>query len=109
MDYTLLGTPVRGDKKMSSQPPSAILAKIAFYQNRRDEIPNQQLARELAETRNEPGIAEIAAHLRDKNKNFQSDCLKVLYEIVYLAPEFSPAQLTRFKRVQKGLAPSAPT
>ncbi len=72
---------------MSNQPPSVILAKIAFYQNRRDEIPNQQLARELAETRNEPGIAEIAAHLLDKNKNIQSDCLKVLYEIGYLVPE----------------------
>ena len=72
---------------MSNQPPSAILAKIAFYQDRRDEIPNQQLARELAETRNEPGIAEIAAHLQDKHKNIQSDCLKVLYEIGYLVPE----------------------
>jgi len=69
------------------EQPSVILSKIAFYQNRRDEIPNQELARELAETRNMEGIREIAAHLWDKNKNIQSDCLKVLYEIGYLTPE----------------------
>ncbi len=63
-----------------------MLGKIAFYQNRRDEIPNQQLAHELAESENRAGIKEIASHLADKNKNVQSDCLKVLYEIGYLKP-----------------------
>jgi hypothetical protein len=70
-----------------SDQPSAILSKIAFYQNRRDEVPNQQLASELAETRNIAGIQEVASHLWDKNKNVRSDCLKVLYEIGYLAPD----------------------
>ncbi|MCW4010631.1 MAG: hypothetical protein NWF05_08430 [Candidatus Bathyarchaeota archaeon] len=32
----------------------SVLDKIAFFQNRRDEVPNQQLAKELAE-------AEVAA------------------------------------------------
>jgi len=48
---------------------------------------NQQLAAELAETPNTEGIKEIAAHLEAKNKNVQSDCLKVLYELGYLKPE----------------------
>jgi hypothetical protein len=65
----------------------SVLRKISYYQNVRDEVPNQELARELAETRNAAGIQEIAAHLVDKNKNIQSDCLKVLYEIGYLAPD----------------------
>ena len=31
-----------------------VLNKIAFFQNRRDEVPNQALAQELARTRNPP-------------------------------------------------------
>jgi hypothetical protein len=70
---------------MSTQP-STVLSKISYYQNQRDEVPNQKLAHELAETRHTAGIREIADHLWDKNKNVQSDCLKVLYEIGYLDP-----------------------
>jgi len=62
------------------------LDKIAFFQNRRDEVPNQLLAKELAETKNEQGIQEIVENLDNKNKNVRSDCLKVLYEIGYLDP-----------------------
>ena len=64
----------------------SVLNKIAFYQNRRDEVPNQQFAKELAETENKAGIKEIAKNLKHKNKSVQSDCLKVLYEIGYLKP-----------------------
>jgi hypothetical protein len=63
------------------------LNKIAFHQNRRDEVPNQEVARELAQSRNQADIREIAEALWDKNPNTQSDCLKVLYELGYLAPE----------------------
>lgn len=62
------------------------LEKIAFYQNRRDEVPNQLLAKDLAESRDMDGIREIAANLGNKNKNIRSDCLKILYEIGYLDP-----------------------
>ena len=65
----------------------SVLNKIAFYQNRRDEVPNQQLAKELAETENKAGIKEIAMNLKHKNKSVQSDCLKVLYETGYLKPD----------------------
>lgn len=65
----------------------SVLNKIAFYQNKRDEVPNQQLAKELAQTENKAGIAEIAKNLQNKNQSVQSDCLKVLYEIGYLKPE----------------------
>jgi len=64
----------------------SVLDKIAFYMNRRDDVLNQQLARELAETENVVGIKEIAENLEHKNKSVQSDCLKVLYEIGYLKP-----------------------
>jgi hypothetical protein len=63
------------------------LNKISFFQSRRDEIPNKLLAKELAAADNKAGIAEIADNLWNDNKNIQSDCLKVLYEIGYLKPE----------------------
>jgi hypothetical protein len=65
----------------------SVLNKIAYFQNRRDEVPNQELARELAETKNLEGIREIAENLWNKEPNIQSDCLKVLYETGYLTPE----------------------
>ena len=65
----------------------SVLSKIAFFQNRRDEVPNEQLAKELVQTENKEDIKEIAQNLQNKNKNVQSDCLKVLYEIGYLKPE----------------------
>jgi hypothetical protein len=65
----------------------SVLDRIAFFQNRRDEVPNQKLAKELAEKENKAGIKEIAQNLKHKNQNVQSDCLKVLYEIGYLNPD----------------------
>jgi hypothetical protein len=62
------------------------IEKIAYHLGRRDEVPNQELAALLAKEENHAGIAEIAGYLDDKNKSIQSDCLKVLYEIGYLAP-----------------------
>ena len=63
------------------------IEKIAYHLGRRDEVPNQELAAELARERDQEGIEEIAAGLNDKNPSIQSDCLKVLYEIGYLEPE----------------------
>jgi hypothetical protein len=66
---------------------SPTLSRIAHFQNRRDEVPNQELAKELAAKRNKKGIREIADNLWNEDKNVQSDCIKVLYEIGYLKPE----------------------
>jgi hypothetical protein len=65
----------------------SVLNKIAYFQERRDEVPNQELARELAQSRNRIDIQEIADNLWNKNIRIQSDCIKVLYEVGYLAPE----------------------
>jgi hypothetical protein len=62
------------------------LNKIACFQGRRDEAPNQELARELADQNDARGAREIAENLWNKDKNIQSDCLKVLYETGYLKP-----------------------
>jgi hypothetical protein len=65
----------------------SVLDQIAHFQNRRDEVPNQELARKLAETGDSAGIREIAENLWNKDKSIQADCLKVLYEVGYLSPE----------------------
>jgi hypothetical protein len=65
----------------------SVLNRIAYYQNRRDEVPNQELAHALAQTRNPTDIREIAENLWNEEPNIQSDCLKVLYELGYLAPD----------------------
>lgn len=64
----------------------SVLNRIAFFQNRRDEVPNQELARELAVSEDAAGIREIAENLWNREPNIRSDCLKVLYEIGYLKP-----------------------
>ena len=77
------------------------LNKIAYFQNRRDEVPNQALARELAETKNKKGIQEIAENLEHKNPSVQSDCLKVLYEIGYLDPGLIADYVDEFLKLLK--------
>lgn len=64
----------------------SVLNRIAHLQNRRDEVPNQELARELAEQNEQEGIREIAENLWNKDKHIQADCIKVLYEIGYNNP-----------------------
>lgn len=65
-----------------------ILSKIAFYQGRRDEEPNQELARRLVESGDRKGIQVIVNHLHYPNPSVACDCIKVLYEVGYLNPEF---------------------
>jgi hypothetical protein len=60
--------------------------KIAFNLGIRNEVPNQDLARELSETEDTAGIKEISENLFNKNKNISSDCIKVMYEIGYINP-----------------------
>ena len=65
----------------------SILNRLASLQNRRDEVPNQELARDLAAKRDEAGIRELGENLWNKDKNIQADCIKVLYEVGYIDPK----------------------
>jgi hypothetical protein len=64
-----------------------VLHRIAHLQGRRDEIPNQQLARDLAAKKDKAGIREIAENLWNKDKHIQGDCIKVLYEVGVIEPK----------------------
>ncbi len=79
----------------------SVLNKIAFYQNRRDEIPNREAAQVLAQTRSRADIREIAEAIWDKEPNVQSDCLKVMYELGYLAPDLIAEYVDDFLKLLK--------
>lgn len=65
----------------------SVLENIACMKNRRDEVPNQELAKQLAEQNNSAGIREIVENLRNSKADIQNDCIKILYEIGYQKPE----------------------
>lgn len=77
------------------------LERLACALGRRDEIPNQELARELAASADQAAIAEIAAGLFHADKAIQADCIKVLYEIGYLQPHLIAAYAGDFVRLLK--------
>ena len=58
-----------------------VLNKIASALNRRDEEPNQELAKEIVETADTKAVEELVENLSHKSKAIQNDCIKVLYEV----------------------------
>jgi hypothetical protein len=64
----------------------SVLNRLASSLGRRDEIPNQELARDLAANKDTAGLREIAENLWNSDKNIQADCIKVLYEVGYIEP-----------------------
>lgn len=64
----------------------SIVAKLASQQGDKSDVPNQELADELAANNDISGIQEIAQNLWTSDKAIQSDCIKVLYEIGYQKP-----------------------
>ncbi len=59
----------------------SVLDKLASALNRRDEVPNQELAREIVRANDEEAVSVLMENVANKNRNIQSDCIKVLYEI----------------------------
>ena len=78
-----------------------VLNRLASSLGRRDEVPNQELARDLASNRDKAGIREIAENLWNKDKNIQADCIKVLYEIGNLEPSLIVDYADDFVRLLK--------
>jgi len=64
----------------------SVLNRLAHSLGRRDEVPNQELARDLAAKKNKAGVKEIVENLANKDKNIQADCIKVLYEVGVIEP-----------------------
>lgn len=64
-----------------------VLTKLATALNRRDEVPNQALAQEIVVKNDRGAVRELVENLSHKDKNIQSDCIKVLYEIGERQPQ----------------------
>ena len=64
-----------------------VLDRLSSSLGRRDEVPNQELAYDLATRGDEAGIREVAENLWNKDKKIQADCIKVLYEVGSMEPK----------------------
>ncbi|MFC3746081.1 hypothetical protein [Paenibacillus sp. GCM10012306] len=63
-----------------------IIDKLATLLNRKDEGPNQELAKYIADREDKEAVKELVDNLHNSDKNIQSDCIKVLYEIGEIKP-----------------------
>lgn len=73
----------------------SILNKLASSLNRRDEIPNQELAKEIILSDDRVAIKILITNLSSK-KAIQNDCIKVLYEIGEQKPELISNYIDEF-------------
>jgi hypothetical protein len=64
-----------------------VLNRLATALHRRDEAPNQKLAQEIAKSANGEAVKELVDNLSNMDKDIQSDCIKVLYEVGERRPE----------------------
>ena len=64
----------------------SIIPKLASSLNRRDEVPNQELAKQIAAKKDKKAVQELIDNLHNKSKDIQNDCIKVLYEIGDINP-----------------------
>jgi hypothetical protein len=73
-----------------------VISRLASSLNRRDEIPNQELATEIVANRDGNAVAELMENLNHKSKDIRHDCIKVLYEIGERAPSLIAAYAHQF-------------
>ncbi|WP_353720692.1 hypothetical protein [Dyadobacter sp. 676] len=59
----------------------SVLSRLASSLNRRDEVPNQELAAEIVQNADEAAVKELVDGLDHRRKDVRHDCIKVLYEI----------------------------
>lgn len=69
-----------------------IIDQLACSLGRRDEVPNQELARNIVKRKDKNAVKELVQHLQNKDKAIRNDCIKVLYEI----GETEPALISSF-------------
>src|SRR5882724_88044 len=76
-----------------------ILHKLATALNRRDEVPNQELAHEIVRKGDKTAVKELVENLSNKGTNIQNDCIKVLYEIGAAKPELIATYYKEFAKL----------
>ncbi|MBO9614703.1 MAG: hypothetical protein J7619_18525 [Dyadobacter sp.] len=73
-----------------------VIPRLATSLGRRDEVPNQELAIEIAANANGNAVAELVENLNHKSKDIRHDCIKVLYEIGERTPSLIAAYADQF-------------
>jgi len=74
----------------------SIIPKLATSLNRRDEVPNQELAADIVKLKDTGAVAELVQNLSNKNKGIRHDCIKTLYEVGYAEPKLIAKYLNDF-------------
>jgi hypothetical protein len=69
-----------------------IVEQLASSLGRRDELPNEEMAKKIAENNDEGRVQELIENLQHKSAAIQNDCIKVLYE----AGERKPALIAGY-------------
>ena len=59
----------------------SVLDRLACSLGRNDEVPNQELAAEIAKKGDKQAVKELIENLQNRDKANQNDCIKVLYEV----------------------------
>ena len=87
-----------------------VITKLATSLKRRDEVPNQELAKQIVNKNDKAAVKELVENLSSKSRDIQNDCIKVLYEIgrpkpALLAPyarDFVALLISKNNRMQWG-------
>src|SRR5437870_10778075 len=74
----------------------SIVNKLATSLNRRDEVPNQELAKQIAAKNDKNAVQELIENLNNKSKDIQNDCIKVLYEVGEIKPALISGYIKEF-------------
>jgi hypothetical protein len=74
----------------------SVIQRLAVSLGRRDEVPNQELAKEIINKNDGKAVKELVENLNNKDKNIQSDCIKVLYEIGEQEPKLIAPYVKEF-------------
>ena len=73
-----------------------VISRLATSLGRRDEVPNQELAAEIATNADGEAVAELVENLNHKSKDVRHDCMKVLYEVGERKPSLIASYADQF-------------
>ena len=93
---TLLSTIFKMDIESTRGLRMSVLNRLASALHRRDETPNQKLAQEIVASADRAAVRELVDNLSNRDKDIQSDCIKVLYEIGERKPELISGYCEKF-------------
>ncbi len=80
---------------------SDIVQRLASTMNRRDEVPNQELAKEIVERKDTVAVESLLQLLNTGSLKVRKDCIKVAYEIGAQNPGLISAYASSFLELLK--------